>query len=116
MDRLAVQGVRLLHQAKDEAGFRVLPNREMGARMTAIESWCERADDLVARGNRGTVKGDDGVTPGVDRACYLPTPEEIAAACERIRAEWSPEEEQSRRAKVVPWAVPTCRYRREMVE
>lgn len=83
---------------------------------SAIRDWCQRADKLIARGNRGILKGDDGVTPGVDRACYLPTPEEIRAACREIQSEWTEEEEDRRRAKQVPWAVPTCRYRREMVE
>ena len=83
---------------------------------SVISDWCSQADKLIARGNRGIVKGDDGVTPGVDKACYLPTPEEIAAACREIRAEWSEEEEERRRAKHVPWAVPQCKYRRDAVE
>jgi hypothetical protein len=37
----------------------------------------------------------------------IPTPEEIARECARIRRRWSPEERRSRRVeKATPWNVP----------
>jgi len=45
--------------------------------------------------------------PGGER--FLPSPEEIAAACQQIQSEWSPEQERGRRvfgAQREEWAVP----------
>lgn len=35
-----------------------------------------------------------------EETAYLPTPDEIAAACKRIQAGWAPEERESRRVGV----------------
>lgn len=80
---------------------------------TAIRDWCQRAEDLLNdhAARRRAMDEREEVEPP-----YTPTEEEIAAACREIQAGWTPEEEGRRRAKVVPWAVPQCRYRREMVE
>jgi hypothetical protein len=42
---------------------------------------------------------------------YIPSPHEIAAACDRIRRGWTPNEELSRRVgdKPVRWQVPSLR-------
>ncbi|HMP08655.1 MAG TPA: hypothetical protein PJ982_20090 [Lacipirellulaceae bacterium] len=37
-----------------------------------------------------------------DAGAYLPTPDEIAAACRAIRRSWSPEERQRRRWGLMP--------------
>jgi hypothetical protein len=39
---------------------------------------------------------------GQDEGCYLPTEEEIAAACQEVQATWNRREERRRRA----WAIP----------
>ncbi len=55
----------------------------------------------------------------VDRPrSYIPSPEEIAAMCERIRREWTPREERSRRVgnKLVRWQVPTIRVVNDSAE
>jgi hypothetical protein len=40
-------------------------------------------------------------------AYFEPSPEQIKAACEEIRSEWSPETHASRAAVgAVPWSVP----------
>jgi hypothetical protein len=52
------------------------------------------------------------MSPCVSRSpSYIPSPHEIAAACDRIRRGWAPNEELSRRVgdKPVRWQVPSIR-------
>lgn len=39
--------------------------------------------------------------PQCEQAHYNPTPEQIAAACEKIRSEWTPQQEYRRRGGVM---------------
>lgn len=111
MDRLAVPGVRLLHDTKDTVGGGVLPDREMGASMTAIESWCRDADALLSDRKACQRALDAGDDPD---GCYCPTPEEIAAACREIRAEWSEDDWRRRRvSRPVEYETPSCKVSRQ---
>ncbi len=50
-----------------------------------------------------------GVLSVVDDGAYLPSAEEIAAGCARIRGTWTPEETERRRVRkphARPWTVP----------
>lgn len=51
-----------------------------------------------------------GVLSVVDDGAYLPSAEEIAAVCARIRGTWTPEETERRRVRKQPiqppWTVP----------
>lgn len=106
-ERLGWGGARVGKLERGKCGISLDGLRQLAKGLECRVGW------LVGGEGREDVNAVDrriDKSHSIDRGAYLPTAAQIRAACAKIQARWSPEEEKKRRVGFVdiPWEPTRC--------